>query len=174
MTNVKILCNFIYYTCRIDESFCAITFFLGNRTLLCNRRNIVNLKIFHHCFTGKSLVFVVHKLVPFSLGALISSKQQCQGSTLAQIPLAKLETYPHIKSVYKSGDNGYIIDLSDDYEYTKLHIKSVQDLRQEFISKAVVSSNIYRNTGSFFVLMIFEFGEDYNEWITACLLLFWR
>lgn len=79
--------------------------------------------------------------------------------SLAQIPLPKLETYPEILSVSKSGESGYDLLHYDGSLECIRHIESVQDLRGYFISKAVVSSDPSHNNGNFFVLIIFELGD---------------
>lgn len=88
--------------------------------------------------------------------------------SLEKIPLPKIDTYLDILCVSRSVENGYFIDYYESpYECVR-HIKSVHDLRANFVSKAVVSANPSHNNGNFFVLMIFEWGNTGSAQLAFC------
>ncbi|XP_074370532.1 putative F-box protein At4g22660 [Apium graveolens] len=71
-----------------------------------------------------------------------------------KITLPEIFTFPNIQCLFGSVGSGYYIHYYENPYKHRRRIKSVQELRTKFVSKAVVSANPSHNNGNFFVLMI--------------------
>lgn len=88
--------------------------------------------------------------------------------SLEKILLPLIDTYPDILCVSGSVESGYDIDYYERPYACLRIIKSVHELRFNFVSKAVVSANPSHHNGKFFVLMIFKWGKTGAAQIAFC------